>query len=41
MRSTDADTYDREQVAGIVSVAVGGALVVTAVGRWIWVARHP
>jgi len=39
-RAASGDAYSRERLAGIVSVAVGGALVVTAVGRWIYVARH-
>lgn len=39
-RSADADAYQRERISGIVAVAVGGALVATAVARWAWVARH-
>jgi len=31
---------ERERTVGIVGVAVGGALMLGAVGRWIWVARH-
>jgi tetratricopeptide (TPR) repeat protein len=33
-------TADRERAAGIVSVAVGGALLIAAVARYAWVARH-
>jgi tetratricopeptide (TPR) repeat protein len=36
----DADAYERERIGGIVAVSVGGALVVAAVARWIWVAQH-
>jgi tetratricopeptide (TPR) repeat protein len=39
-RASDADAYDRERIGGIVAVAVGGALVVSAAARWIWLARH-
>lgn len=35
-----ADTYGHERLAGIVCVAVGGALVVAAVGRFAVVARR-
>src|SRR5581483_9031596 len=31
---------ERERTIGIVGVAVGGALLVGALGRWLWVARH-
>jgi tetratricopeptide (TPR) repeat protein len=37
--AADADAFERERTAGIVIVAVGGALVTAAVARWIWVAR--
>jgi tetratricopeptide (TPR) repeat protein len=40
MRGADADAFERERLAGIVTVAVGGALVTTAVARWIWVAKR-
>ncbi len=36
----DGDAYARERTAGIVAVAVGGALVTVAVARWSWLARH-
>jgi tetratricopeptide (TPR) repeat protein len=36
----DADAFERERTAGIVAVAVGGALVTVAVARWSWVATH-
>jgi tetratricopeptide (TPR) repeat protein len=38
-RAADGDAFERERTAGIVTVAVGGALVTAAVARWIWVAR--
>jgi tetratricopeptide (TPR) repeat protein len=36
----DADAFTAERTAGIVAVAVGGALVTVAVARWSWIARH-
>ncbi|MDB4968889.1 MAG: hypothetical protein JWN44_4578, partial [Myxococcales bacterium] len=39
-RSADADAFERERLAGIITVAIGGALVVAGVARWAWVARH-
>lgn len=36
----DADAYERERLAGFVTLAVGGTLVVAAVARWAFVARH-
>jgi tetratricopeptide (TPR) repeat protein len=36
----EADTFDHERIAGFVTLAVGGTLVVAAVARWAWVARH-
>jgi tetratricopeptide (TPR) repeat protein len=39
-RAVNGDSYDRERTAGIVCVAVGGALAVSAIARWAWVARH-
>jgi tetratricopeptide (TPR) repeat protein len=36
----DADAFAGERTAGIVAVAVGGALVTVAVARWSWLARH-
>src|SRR5581483_12103559 len=36
----DADAYERERIGGIVAVSVGGALVVAAVARWVWVAKR-
>jgi tetratricopeptide (TPR) repeat protein len=35
-----ADAYDRERTAGIITVAVGGALVVSGVARWLYVSRR-
>lgn len=39
-RAGEADAYERERLAGIIVVAAGGALVVGAAARWIWVARR-
>jgi tetratricopeptide (TPR) repeat protein len=36
----DADAFAAERTAGIVAVAVGGALVTVAVARWSWIATH-
>jgi len=36
----EAATFDGERIGGIVAVAVGGALVTVAVGRWAWLSRH-
>lgn len=36
----DAAVYDRERLAGIITLAVGGAAVVVAVARWSWLATH-
>ena len=36
----DADAFGRERIAGIVTLAVGGALVVVAVARWSWLYTH-
>ncbi|HEY2745246.1 MAG TPA: hypothetical protein VGL86_11505 [Polyangia bacterium] len=36
----DADAFARERTAGIVTLAVGGALVVGAVARWSWIYTH-
>jgi hypothetical protein len=38
--AADADAFERERVAGIIAVAVGGALVTVAVARWSWIATH-
>jgi tetratricopeptide (TPR) repeat protein len=38
--ASDADAFSRERTAGIVTVAVGGALVTIAIVRWGWLARH-
>jgi len=39
-RAPQADTFDRERTAGIVTVAVGGALTVAAIIRWSLVTRR-
>ena len=36
----DAGAFAAERTAGIVAVAVGGALVTVAVARWAWIAHH-
>jgi len=36
----DADAFGRERIAGIVTLGVGGALVVVAVARWSWLYTH-
>ena len=36
----DAGAFAAERTAGIVAVAVGGALVTVAIARWAWIARH-
>jgi len=36
----DAGAFSRERIAGIVTLAAGGALVVVGIARWSWLARH-
>lgn len=36
----DAGAFSAERTAGIVAVAVGGALVTVAIARWAWLAHH-
>jgi tetratricopeptide (TPR) repeat protein len=36
----DAGAFGRERTAGIVTLAVGGALVTVAVARWSWLYTH-
>jgi tetratricopeptide (TPR) repeat protein len=36
-----AHDVDSQRVAGIAMAAVGGGLLVTAVIRWAWIAKHP